>query len=344
MKRGLVLTGLMCGLLILNQVQVQAETAEDLLKKGNVAYKTHEYKDAVGYYSKALQMKPDLDEALYQRGRSYARLKKFDEAIADLKKLTTKQKIADNALNQIGLIYAAKRDYKKAERYFKVANEIKKSPVYCLNAARAAFQGGNSEGAIRYCLDATKIDPKYNKARQFLKKIVETRRNVRERAEFKRTVREAEVFASESDWRRCEKLTRDLLARKSAIGRPNPWSRDQLAYMYFQIQKDIPCTELVKLSYLAAHNLPSAYYNSDLGSARASDDHLWVIAITLGGMYHKCKFEDLKLLEDISSRASDLDWYRKDASARMKLKYDKSAEKLEAKVKKLYWNLNMDQK
>ncbi len=343
MKRALALTFLLFGLVILNQVPLRAETAGDLLKKGNLAYKTHEYKDAVEYFSKALQMKPDLDEALYQRGRSYARLKKFDEAIADLKKLTTKQNIADNALNQIGLIYAAKRDYQKAESYFKTANEIKKSPVYCLNAARAAFRGGNSEGAIRYCLEATKIDPKYNKARQFLKQVARAGKEARQRAEFSRTVRKAEVFASESDWRRTEKLRNELLSYRSRIGFPTSDFPGQYAKSYYQMQKDVPCPDLLKLCYLAAHNLQSVYYESDVPSRQTRDDHLWIMMISLGGMYHKCKFDDIELLADVRHHFFwDLLYERNNPTTVMSRKYDKSVEKLEEKAKQLYWKLNLD--
>jgi len=60
-----------------------AKTAEDYLKAGNTKYELKDYKGAIKYYNKAIELNPDLAEAYYNRGIAKIRLGQKDDGCFD---------------------------------------------------------------------------------------------------------------------------------------------------------------------------------------------------------------------------------------------------------------------
>jgi len=52
--------------------QSQSLSAEDYFQKGNIAFETYEFNDAIFYYKKAIEINPQLSsEAYYNMGIAY---------------------------------------------------------------------------------------------------------------------------------------------------------------------------------------------------------------------------------------------------------------------------------
>ncbi|KAG9313146.1 hypothetical protein JVU11DRAFT_6596 [Chiua virens] len=58
-------------------------TADDIKEQGNVAFKAKQYDDAIGLYTKAIELKPTEPSYLTNRAASYMALKRFRPALAD---------------------------------------------------------------------------------------------------------------------------------------------------------------------------------------------------------------------------------------------------------------------
>lgn len=90
---------------------------------------TNKRMDAEGLadFTKALEMKPDLENALYNRARALARLNKHEEAIKDLTKaiqITQPSPIMASYYKNRGMSYLALEKRAEAKADFKKAKEI----------------------------------------------------------------------------------------------------------------------------------------------------------------------------------------------------------------------------
>lgn len=83
-----------------------------------------QYDEAVASFDALLEMEPDSYRAYYSQGLSYYYLQRYDEALEAFD-LALEQKETVNALNNIGLVYEAMGDKKKAQEYYKAAQELK---------------------------------------------------------------------------------------------------------------------------------------------------------------------------------------------------------------------------
>jgi len=156
-----------CGLLEPWGTLVLGESTEDLMSKGKEAYQATKYAEAVYYYSKALEIDPELDKALLDRGSSYYKLNRWEDARSDFVKFTKTHPMAHEAFFYIGMTYLRQKDYANALPPFDKAIEIEKRPEYYLNAARAALNKGYSGTAITYCKDAFKLYPEKRRDKKF---------------------------------------------------------------------------------------------------------------------------------------------------------------------------------
>jgi tetratricopeptide repeat protein 25 len=66
------------------QIAVQFAILE---AEGNALYKSHDYRRALSYYSKALLIKPNAYNLVYNRGECYRSLGMISEAVSDADKL-----------------------------------------------------------------------------------------------------------------------------------------------------------------------------------------------------------------------------------------------------------------
>jgi tetratricopeptide (TPR) repeat protein len=296
---------ILVGLAIGNPSAALGETAGDWKSKADAAFKSKSFQQAVEYYSKALELNPESHELIFSRGLSYFRLKKFDEALQDFSKAKDGKDLADKALNGIGLIYYQKGDYKKAEDFFREANEIRKNSTYCVNAALAAHKSGNTSEAIKYCLEASKLDPKNEKARETLQKISKELKEKRKQAELAQTVDKSGMFSSVETWKRIEKLRDKVLAsvpsdmKKSFLELPANWRKDDYMWKFEELKLDVDCVDSNRLCYLATHTMLPTFFGTDPGSRASTGNQLLVIMIGLGGMGTKCSFEDSDLMENL---------------------------------------------
>lgn len=83
--------------------------------------------EGVADFTKALDMKPDLESALYNRARALARLNKHEEAITDLTKaiqITQPSPIMASYYKNRGMSYLALEKRAEAKADFKKAKEI----------------------------------------------------------------------------------------------------------------------------------------------------------------------------------------------------------------------------
>ncbi len=63
-----------------------AKTAEDYLKAGNTKYELKDYKGAIKYYNKAIELNPNNAVAYYNRGLAKIHLGQKDNGCLDLSK------------------------------------------------------------------------------------------------------------------------------------------------------------------------------------------------------------------------------------------------------------------
>ena len=81
--------------------------ATDLMLKGD-------YKEAIEFLEKAIELNPEFSEAYYNLGISYERLGKHKDAIEMLKKTIELSPDNPNAYYALGYAYYQKKKYKKA--------------------------------------------------------------------------------------------------------------------------------------------------------------------------------------------------------------------------------------
>ncbi|MDX2242921.1 MAG: tetratricopeptide repeat protein [Leptolyngbyaceae cyanobacterium bins.302] len=62
------------------------KTAEDYIKRGDIAYFAGEYESAINSYAEALKKKPDDYEILYRQGNAMLKLKRYEDAIETYEK------------------------------------------------------------------------------------------------------------------------------------------------------------------------------------------------------------------------------------------------------------------
>jgi len=63
-----------------------AKTAEDYLKAGNTKYELKDYKGAIKYYNKAIELNPNYADAYLNRGLAKGKLKDYKGANSDFNK------------------------------------------------------------------------------------------------------------------------------------------------------------------------------------------------------------------------------------------------------------------
>ena len=139
--------------------------ANEWFQKGNDASEAKEYQNAIIYYNKAIQLKPDYAEAYYNRGCAKDELKDYTGAIADYNNaIRLKPDYADAYFNR-GLVKKNTLDYTGA------ITDYNKSIQLNPDDADAYYNRGNAKsslkdytGAISDYNKAIQLDPYYAKA------------------------------------------------------------------------------------------------------------------------------------------------------------------------------------
>ena len=193
-----------------------AESASDWFNRGKEAYEASQYETAADYYSKAIELDPELLKGYFNRGLSLFRLKKWSDARADFRVVCTADSSDHEAFSYIGLTYLKEGKNNEALAEFQKAAAIEERPDYFLNSASALFNEGKYHATIQFCDTALRLSPD-----------PETEGKIQElksRAEMKK--REA-LEKSVSDIRRRKKAEQQPSesATSSKIGRPEPDDR-----------------------------------------------------------------------------------------------------------------------
>jgi len=138
-------------LLMLSAISVYGENATDYF---NLGLKSTLTRTKIQYFSKALELAPNLTEAYEKRGILYFYQEKFDNVIQDFQTYIELSPPKAEAYRMLGMGYLKSGDYPSAIYNFTRAIEIdsKQANAYS-NRAEAHFLSGNYDQTI---LDSTK--------------------------------------------------------------------------------------------------------------------------------------------------------------------------------------------
>ena len=99
-------------------------TPDQLKAKGNELMSKGQYKPAVGFYSKAIELTPDNAVYYCNRAAAYTHLNQFAEAVRDCEKSTQLNPDYSKAYSRMGTAHFYKNNYPSAVAAFKKALEL----------------------------------------------------------------------------------------------------------------------------------------------------------------------------------------------------------------------------
>jgi arylsulfatase A-like enzyme/Tfp pilus assembly protein PilF len=127
---------------------------------GNVHYRYRKYEEAIEYFKKALELKPDYDLPVINMANAYRRLGRDDAALAGYEHYLTIDPKNANVRYQVGEIYMDRGDVARAEQNFRQALEIDPREASAMNAIGViAFNHGDlgtAEREVRAALEIKK--------------------------------------------------------------------------------------------------------------------------------------------------------------------------------------------
>ena len=137
--------------LMMSAISVYGENATDYFIRG---LKSTSTRTKIKYFSKALELAPNLTEAYEKRGMLYFFQEKFDNVIEDYQTFIELSPPKSEAYRMLGMGYLKKGDYRSAIYNFTRAIEIdsKNASAYA-DRAEAHFLSGNYDLTV---LDSTR--------------------------------------------------------------------------------------------------------------------------------------------------------------------------------------------
>lgn len=105
----------------------KAESWKELVAQGDAALKEKKYEEGIGFYTAALQIKPNHPATLCQRGVCYLNLERFDDAIRDFDKALERRLIEDGYFDTKEQAYFY---FKKAYGYDQAGRHAEAIPIY----------------------------------------------------------------------------------------------------------------------------------------------------------------------------------------------------------------------
>ena len=106
-------------------INLCAQTAEEWKKSGNAELDSTNYRKAIEYYEKAIEVDSNYYDAYHNLGLVYSIIKEFDKAIEYYSKAMIKKDSDANTFFALGGIYADMEDYDNAIEMFKRGISIK---------------------------------------------------------------------------------------------------------------------------------------------------------------------------------------------------------------------------
>jgi tetratricopeptide (TPR) repeat protein len=166
-----------------------AETADELDSKGQTAYRSGKYSEAVRFQSEALSIDPERHSSRYRRGVSLYHLGQYSPALADFQALRRVRDLNHLAFYHVGLIHSDRGDHVGALLAFQEALRIKPDKSYALNAARSARALDDKASAIIHYQDVLVFDGKNLEARSYIETTI-GERSIREEIRKQKGTRE----------------------------------------------------------------------------------------------------------------------------------------------------------
>jgi arylsulfatase A-like enzyme/Tfp pilus assembly protein PilF len=157
---------------------------------GNAYFKVGRFDEAIRYFSKALELKPDYDLAVINMANAYRKLGRDDAALAGYERYLSIDPKNAQVRYQVGEIYLDRGEDSRAEENFTAALAIDPRTASARNALGAlAFKRGDVGGAEREIRAALAMKPDVRLAHYNLALIAEQRSDDRTaEAEYRREV------------------------------------------------------------------------------------------------------------------------------------------------------------
>jgi tetratricopeptide (TPR) repeat protein len=147
---------------------------------GNAYFRERRYQDAIRYFKRVLELKPDYDLAVINMANAYRQLGDDQAALAGFGHYLTIDPRNPYVRYQMGEIYLERGDAARAEENFRAALAIDDKVAPAKNALGAlAFQRGDVAGAERLIREAIAIRDDVRLARYNLALIAEARGDAR---------------------------------------------------------------------------------------------------------------------------------------------------------------------
>lgn len=308
MKGFIALVACLCCLVFLFPSEVQAQSAEQWVSKGDAAYEAKEYAEALKCYSAALKRNPRFPKALLGRGKTCYNLGKYDQALVDLYRAKNAKEAQEQAYQYMGLVTVKKGHHDAAQSYFAKAYAISKNPNHYLSAADEAIRSGHCEEAIEYTNVLLRKDPNNERAKQTNERAHHLCRRETELAKW---IPAPEMFPNVKEWKRIEQLREATLAKMERTpADPDRchrtfefdlqlWHQGSNTGHFELLHMDIPCSDLAKLLYMASYKLQDTYAKVDPVSRCLTRGNLALMAVAFGGIAKHCEYSDYKLAKEI---------------------------------------------
>ncbi len=125
---------------------------------GNAYYKVGRFQEAIKYFARALELKPDYDLAVINMANAYRKLGRDDAALTGYERYLSIDPKNANVRYQVGEIYMDRGDIEKAEENFTAALDLDERVAAAHNALGAiAFTRGDIAAAERRIRTALEI-------------------------------------------------------------------------------------------------------------------------------------------------------------------------------------------
>lgn len=149
------------------------QTAQEWLDEGLEKYSLGQYEDAIQYYDRAIQIKPDFADAYLDRGMAKRKLGKYKEAINDYDEVIRLNPNYTAYLNK-GVAYHYLKQYSDAIHACDTAITINsRSPKAYYNRAVAYHAMGEFDEAVKGYREVILKDSNYRNVRKSLKQAEE---------------------------------------------------------------------------------------------------------------------------------------------------------------------------
>jgi tetratricopeptide (TPR) repeat protein len=128
---------------LFSSLAVSAQSDEKAIRKGNRNYKSANYEQAIAYYKKALEIRPNNAKAQFNLGDVYYAKQSYDTAYTEFQKvldLSPDAKLKSNAVYNMGNCLLAQNKYYDAFNIYKVSlklNPENENALYNLEYCRA---------------------------------------------------------------------------------------------------------------------------------------------------------------------------------------------------------------